>query len=90
MIKTLFTSYLCGREETIIEYILSSWKEKNPDFEILYFSDSDVKEFFKDLPYFDTYKKMKNGPKSKDMKMDIRYLVFSLETEREKKPCSVY
>ena len=29
-------------------------------------------------------------PKSKDMKMDIRYLVFSLETEREKKPCSLY
>lgn len=61
MIKTLFTSYLCGREETIIEYILSSWKEKNPDFDILYFSDSDVKEFFKNSPYFDTYKKMKNG-----------------------------
>ena len=58
---TLFTSYLCDKKEPIIQNILSKWKILNPEHEILYFSDIDVQEFFKDTEYFNIYKKMKNG-----------------------------
>ena len=57
----LFTSYLCNNKEPLIQDILLKWKSLNPDFNILYFSDSDVKNFFKETPYFNIYKKMKNG-----------------------------
>ena len=59
--KTLFTSYLCNKEEPIIQDILLQWKILNPNYNVLYFSDCDVENFFKNTPYFDTYKKMKNG-----------------------------
>lgn len=58
---TLFTSYLSNKEEPLIQDILLKWKTLNPDFNILYFSDSDVKKFFKKTPYFKIYEKMKNG-----------------------------
>lgn len=58
---SLFTSYLCNKEEPLIQDILLKWKSLNPDFNILYFSDSDVQNFFKETPYFNIYKKMKNG-----------------------------
>lgn len=57
----LFTSYSCNKKEPLIQDILSKWKSLNPDFNVLYFSDSDVKNFFKETPYFNIYKKMKNG-----------------------------
>jgi mannosyltransferase OCH1-like enzyme len=58
---TLFTSYLCNREEPLVQEILLKWKSLNPDCNILYFSDDDIKNFFKETPYFDIYKQMKNG-----------------------------
>jgi mannosyltransferase OCH1-like enzyme len=58
---TLFTSYLCNKEEPLIQDILTKWKLLNPNFNILYFSDLDVETFFKETPYYDTFKKMKNG-----------------------------
>lgn len=58
---TLFTSYLCNKEEPLVQDILLKWKSLNPNSNILYFSDSDVENFFKETPYFDIYNKMKNG-----------------------------
>ena len=58
---SLFTSYLCNKEEPLIQDILLKWKSLNPDFNILYFSDSDVQNFFKETPYFNIYKKMKSS-----------------------------
>lgn len=59
--KVLFTSYKCEKKDPIIQKILNSWQTLNPAFQILYFSDNDVKNFFKTTPYIDTYKKLKNG-----------------------------
>ena len=59
--KTLFTSYLCERDEPLVKNILLKWKLLNPNYNVLYFSDNDVKDFFKSTPYFDTFSKMKNG-----------------------------
>jgi hypothetical protein len=39
---TLFTSYLCDKEDLLLQEILNEWRTLNPDFEVLYFSDSDV------------------------------------------------
>ena len=58
---TLFTSYLCNKEEPLVQTILLKWKTLNPDFNILYFSDDDINKFFKETQYFDIYKEMKNG-----------------------------
>ena len=58
---TLFTSYLCNKEEPLVQEILLKWESLNPDCNILYFSDDDVNNFFKETPYFDIYKEMKNG-----------------------------
>ena len=44
-----------------MQNIIAKWKQLNPDFDILYFSDEDVKNFFKTTPYFETSKKLKNG-----------------------------
>lgn len=59
--KSLFTSYLCNSDNYIVQHILRKWKTLNPDYNILYFSDIDVNNFFKDTPYYEIYKKMKNG-----------------------------
>lgn len=59
--KTLFTSYLCDGTDELVQKILNSWKKLNPTFEVKYFSDKDVENFFKNTPYYDTYKLMKNG-----------------------------
>jgi hypothetical protein len=59
--KVLFTSYLCEESDPIVQGILSAWRELNPEFEVKYFSDSAVGEFFKGKPYEQTYKGMKNG-----------------------------
>ena len=59
--NTLFTSYKCDQSEPIIQMIIERWKLLNPDFNIRYFSDKDVYDFFKNSPYFDTYNKLKNG-----------------------------
>ena len=40
---------------------MKSWKEKNPDFEIKYFSDDDVDSFFNNHAEKNSYKKLKNG-----------------------------
>ena len=61
MNKKLFTSYLCDENDVILQEILNEWKVLNPEYEVLYFSDSDVEEFFKDTPQYETYSKMKNG-----------------------------
>ena len=60
--KRLFTSYLCNKNDEIIQSILQQWKVYNPDFEICYFSDDDVHNFFKNhTPNFELVSKMKNG-----------------------------
>jgi len=61
MKKVLFTSYICSKDEILIQDILSNWKLLNPNFDILYFSDSDVHDFFENTAYFNIYKQMKNG-----------------------------
>ncbi len=64
MVVQLFTSYKCPQEnEPIVKNILQKWKDKNPTFEILYFSDVDVKDFFqKEYPeYYTIYTQMRNG-----------------------------
>lgn len=61
MNKKLFTSYLCDESDPLLQEILNEWKELNPDYEVLYFSDSDVEDFFKDTPQYETYSKMNNG-----------------------------
>ena len=58
---TLFTSYLCDKQEELVQQILTKWETLNPDFNVLYFSDIDVENFFKETEYYDTYKKMRNG-----------------------------
>jgi len=60
-IKTIFTSYKCSIDEPIIQKILEKWKLLNPTINVLYFSDVDVEQFFKETDYYDIYKKMKNG-----------------------------
>ena len=60
-IKTIFTSYKCNSDEPIIQSILGKWKLLNPSINVLYFSDDDVDNFFKETDYYDIYKKMKNG-----------------------------
>ena len=59
--NVLFTSYLCNINDPIIITILNKWKLKNPYFEIKYFSDNDVDEFFENHSENTTYKKLKNG-----------------------------
>ena len=61
MSKILFTSYKCEKRDPIIQKILNNWQTLNPTFQILYFSDEDVNNFFKTTSYFNTYKKLKNG-----------------------------
>jgi mannosyltransferase OCH1-like enzyme len=58
---TLFTSYSCDISDNIVQTILTKWKILNPEHNILYFSDSDINDFFKETNYYDLYKKMKNG-----------------------------
>ena len=43
--NVLFTSYLCEKEDDIVNTILEQWKIKNPSFIIKYFSDTDVDNF---------------------------------------------
>jgi len=59
--KTLFTSYLCDKNDPLLLEILNEWKNLNPSYRILYFSDLDVENFFKNTPQYETYSKMKNG-----------------------------
>ena len=59
--NVLFTSYLCDKNDPIVEQILQNWKIKNPEFEIKYFSDDDVDMFFENHYKKDSYKKLKNG-----------------------------
>ena len=59
--KTLFTSYCCNIDDEYVQFIIYKWKKLNPDYNVLYFSDDDVRTFFENTQYNDTYKKMKNG-----------------------------
>lgn len=59
--NTLFTSFKLDKNNTIIKSILRDWQILNPDFNVIYFSDDDVDEFFKNTEYYDIIKKMKNG-----------------------------
>lgn len=61
----LFTSYSC-KKNNIINDILNKWKLINPRFEIKYFSDADLDVFFKNTPYNDIYKNLKNGVSKSD------------------------
>lgn len=64
--KRLFTSYKCEKEN-IIESILNDWKVLNPTFEVLYFSDNDVEDFFKETPLYDYFKLLRNGVAKSDL-----------------------
>ena len=59
--KVLFTSYLCDEKEPVVQRTLGAWRELNPEFEVKYFSGSDVGEFFKGKSYEQTYRELKNG-----------------------------
>lgn len=59
--NVLFTSYLCSKDEPIILNILNNWKKLNPEFDIKYFSDKDVDNFFENHYQRESYKKLKNG-----------------------------
>lgn len=61
MSKTLFTSYKCSFDDPIIKNIINKWQTLNLDFNVKYFSDEDVEDFFKKTDYYLTYKLMKNG-----------------------------
>lgn len=58
---TIFTSYLCGIEDNIIQNILRQWKVLNRKINILYFSDDDINNFFKETEHYELYSKMRNG-----------------------------
>ena len=61
--KILFTSFKIEKSE-VIQTQLDKWKEKNPDFEIKYFSDKDVDNFFKKFEIEEaskSYFMLKNG-----------------------------
>jgi len=57
----LFTSYLCEKEDELVNAILEQWKTKNPSFTIKYFSDTDVDTFFETHEKNEAYKKLRNG-----------------------------
>ena len=59
--RILFTSYICDKNDEIVSTILSKWRILNPSFKVLYFSDNDIKNFFSNSKYEDSYKKLKNG-----------------------------
>ena len=59
--KRLFTSYLCPMRDNIVTNILHEWSTLNPSYDILYFSDDDIDEFFKTTQYYEVFKLMKNG-----------------------------
>ena len=59
--KVLFTSYMCEKNEPLVLSILNKWKELNENYDILYFSDKDIENFFKNHKYHFVYKLMKNG-----------------------------
>ncbi len=60
--RVLFTSYSCDKNDNILNNILLKWKKMNPTFEVKYFSDLDVLDFFKNhTNYYDIVSKMKNG-----------------------------
>ena len=61
IVRKLFTSYLCSKEDEFVSAILKKWKDLNPQFEIIYFSDLDIKKFFSNTKYESSYKKLKNG-----------------------------
>ena len=44
--KRLFTSYLCPMRDNIVTNILHEWSTLNPSYDILYFSDDDIDDFF--------------------------------------------
>ena len=71
----LFTSYSC-KKNNIINDILNKWKLINPSFEIKYFSDADLDVFFKNTPYNDIYKNLKNGVSKSDF---LEYAIFISE-----------
>ena len=58
---TIFTSYMCDINDFMIQNILRKWQELNKNVNILYFSDKDVNNFFKNTEYYELYSKMKNG-----------------------------
>ena len=59
--NTLFTSFKLDKNNHVIKSILKDWKILNPDFNVIYFSDDDIDDFFKNTEYYDIFKKMKNG-----------------------------
>lgn len=75
--KVLFTSYMCDKSEPIIVKIMNDWKVKNPNFEIKYFSDDDIDDFFKTkTKYYDIFKQMKNGVAKADFFRAAYILTF--------------
>ena len=59
--KVLFSSYMCHGSEPMVQSILNKWKELNPTFEVKYFSDEDVKQFFEKSDFYSVYNGMVNG-----------------------------
>tara|TARA_B110000967_G_C18585219_1_gene411700 strand:- start:52 stop:300 length:249 start_codon:yes stop_codon:yes gene_type:complete len=64
------------KKNNIINDILNKWKLINPSFEIKYFSDADLDVFFKNTPYNDIYKNLKNGVSKSDF---LEYAIFISE-----------
>ena len=42
---TLFTSYLCDKQEELVQQILTNWETLNPDFWKPIIEDTDFKQF---------------------------------------------
>ena len=65
--KVLFTSYKCSKEDPTVSSILQKWSILNPEFEIKYFSDTDLDKFFAGTPYETTFTSLRNGVAKADL-----------------------
>jgi mannosyltransferase OCH1-like enzyme len=60
--KIIFTSFKDEREDNeIVDTLLSEWEEKNPEFEVRYFSDNDLDEYFESHPRREVFEMIKSG-----------------------------
>ena len=61
MVKVLFTSYKCSRQNKIVKSILKEWEDLNPTWKIKYFSDKMIDNFFLKTEYYETFKLLRTG-----------------------------
>ena len=60
--RVLFTSFKQSINDcSITKSVIEDWKNMNPNWEIIYFSDADLDEYYSNHPKFETYKFLKSG-----------------------------